>query len=47
MALTLWLSFNGYRLTAITDCLMCKVKARLSVAAKARAQQRRRFLLHH
>jgi prophage maintenance system killer protein len=47
MALTLWLSFNGYRLTAITDCLMGKVKARLSVAAKARAQQRRRFLLHH
>ena len=47
MTLTLWLLFNGYRLTAITDSLMGKVKARLPVAAKARAQQHRRFLLHH
>ncbi len=43
MALTCWLSFNGYRLTAITDCLMGKAGARLPVEATAKAQQRHRF----
>ena len=47
LALTCWISFNGYRLTAITAWVMGKVEARLPMEETAKAQQRRRFLLHH
>ena len=43
MVLTCWFLLAGYRLTAITDCLMGKAGARLPVEATAKAQQRHRF----
>lgn len=47
MALTCWFLLAGYRLTAMINCLMGKVGARLPVEATIKAQQRHRFLLHH